>query len=81
MTTAAGTSPVDTAKDSFTHGTNLALPATGSAINTLQNLPDWAPSKAIDGNEETPVGHQLRHHSGNTGLDLAGPGVGQPDHG
>jgi hypothetical protein len=53
VTTAAGTSPVDTAKDSFTYGTNLALLATASASNTFQNLPDWAPSKAIDGNEET----------------------------
>ncbi|MFJ2198718.1 hypothetical protein [Streptomyces violaceusniger] len=50
-TTAAGTSPVDTGKDSFTYGTNFALPATASASNTFQNLPDQAPSKAIDVNE------------------------------
>jgi hypothetical protein len=53
VTTAAGTSPVDTAKDSFTYRTNLALLATASAGNTFQNLPDWAPSKVIDRNEET----------------------------
>ncbi|MFD8000691.1 hypothetical protein [Streptomyces mirabilis] len=40
MTTAVGTSSVDTTKDSFTYGANLALPATASASNTFQNLPD-----------------------------------------
>ena len=50
VTTAAGTGPVDTAKDSFTY---LALLATASASSTFRNLPDWVPSKAIDGNEET----------------------------
>jgi hypothetical protein len=34
VTAAAGTSPVDTTKDSFTYGTNLALLATASASNT-----------------------------------------------
>ncbi|WP_132195555.1 MULTISPECIES: hypothetical protein [Kribbella] len=50
LTAAAGTSPVDTAKDSVTY---LALLATASASSAFRNLPDWAPSKAIDGNEET----------------------------
>jgi hypothetical protein len=42
VTTAAGTSLVDSAKDSFTYGTNLALPATAPAGNTFQNLPEVA---------------------------------------
>jgi len=47
VTTAAGTSPADTAKDSFTYGTNLALLATASASNDLifwrlfGDLPGW----------------------------------------
>jgi hypothetical protein len=72
VTTAVGTSPVDTGKDPFTYGTNLSLLATASASNTFQNSPDWAPSKAIDGNEET----RWATDSGVTAatLDLTWPG-------
>jgi hypothetical protein len=47
VTTSVGTSPVDTARDSFTFGTGLALLATASASITFQNLPGWVdtPSK------------------------------------
>ena len=40
VTTAAGTSPVDAAKDAFTYGTNLALLATASASQPVADTGD-----------------------------------------
>jgi hypothetical protein len=71
VTTAAGTSAVDTNRDPYTYGSNLSLLANATASDTFENLPQWGPSMAIDGNEDTRWATDSGVHAAT--LDLTWP--------